>query len=364
MPIYYEIKDTEIEVTGDTYTKRHLLKSEGARWDAKNKAWTMPVSSRYWVENTLDAVPRVKVVEKEVEKVTPPKITRLTQDDHERIEKMVARQVELAREKMLPDLAEHYNDDIEALAKSVKDGIIEEVGRQNTNLVLRLDEIEARAEKSRVIEVKTDRGTNKVTGLSHPMLETLITSLAAGLNVWIAGPSGSGKTYGAMQAAEALGLKFEAQGAMTMAHELTGFVDANGTYHETPFVRAFKEGGLILLDEIDAGSNEALLCLNSALANGFMSLPNGEHVKAHDNFKCIGAANTFGHGATAEYVGRVRIDAAFLQRFGARLDWGYDEELETKMTGNDEWSARVQAARAAAKEQGLKVMITPRQSQA
>jgi cobaltochelatase CobS len=212
------------------------------------------------------------------------------------------------------------------------------------------------------VDVITQDATRTVDGLSHHMLPTLVRSLATGLHVWLAGPSGSGKTHGAEQAAQALGLTFRLQGAMTMAHELTGFVDAGGTYHETPFVTTFRSGGLILLDELDAGSNEALLALNAALANGIMCLPSGEIIRAHADFRCIGAANTFGQGATADYVGRTRIDAAFLQRFGVRLTWAYDEALETAMADMPTWSARVQRARQRAKEAGLKVLITPRAS--
>jgi cobaltochelatase CobS len=212
------------------------------------------------------------------------------------------------------------------------------------------------------VDVVTQDTTRTIDGLSHHMLPTLIRSLATGLHVWLAGPSGSGKTHGAEQAATALGLTFRLQGAMTMAHELTGFVDAGGTYHETPFVTTFRNGGLILLDELDAGSNEALLALNAALANGIMCLPSGEIIRAHADFRCIGAANTFGQGATADYVGRTRIDAAFLQRFGVRLTWAYDEALETAMANMPAWSERVQRARQRAKEAGLKVLITPRAS--
>jgi hypothetical protein len=202
----------------------------------------------------------------------------------------------------------------------------------------------------------------------HPMAETLLMACTARkpdghhINVWIAGPAGSGKTYAAKQIAESLGLSFGFHGAMTMAHELTGFVDAGGHYHETQFVKLYRDGGLCLLDEVDAGSSEALLALNGALANGLMSLPNGQIITRHADFVCIAAANTWGSGATAEYVGRAKIDSAFLDRFGARLAWGYDEKLERDTSGNPEWARRVQAARQKAKDKGLKVLITPRAS--
>ncbi|WP_288927226.1 AAA family ATPase [uncultured Maritimibacter sp.] len=206
--------------------------------------------------------------------------------------------------------------------------------------------------------------------MRHEMTDTLLAAVAARgadgfrLNAWITGPAGSGKTTGARLVAEALGLEFGFHGAMTMAHELTGFVDAGGTYHETVFVRLFRDGGLCLLDEVDAGSSEALLALNAALANGTMSLPNGEIIHRHADFACVGAANTWGMGATADYIGRARIDAAFLDRFGARIHWDYDATLETAMCGNEKWAKRVQKARKKAAKAGLKVLITPRASMA
>jgi cobaltochelatase CobS len=151
---------------------------------------------------------------------------------------------------------------------------------------------------------------------------------------------------------------------MAMAHELTGFVDAGGTYHETVFVKRFRDGGLCLLDELDSWSAEATLCLNAALANGEVSLPTGEIVSRHPDFACVGAGNTWGQGATAEFVGRNRLDAAFLSRFAVKLAWGYDEKLESEICGNPAWARRVQKARAAAAKAGIKAVIDPRTSMA
>jgi MoxR-like ATPase len=356
----------EIVVTGNTYPRRNALRARGARWNAADKSWRFDYDTTIprWLESELGAVCDGAATTQTATTAKAPEVTRLDHDDWERVQKAIQVAVNGKADELKPDVAEAVKDDLAALAEAVQTGVAEQVALQTAALESRVALAEKRAEESRVLEVRTDKGAFKVEGRAHPLLDTLITSLGAGLHVWIAGPSGSGKTHGAMQAAKALGLDFEAHGAMTMAHELTGFVDAGGKYHETPFVRAFRNGGLVLLDEIDAGSNEALLALNAALANGFMSLPSGEVIEAHPDFRCIGAANTFGNGATAEYVGRVRLDAAFLQRFGARLDWGYDEELERQISGNVDWAKRVQRARRRAADAGLKIMITPRQSQA
>jgi cobaltochelatase CobS len=202
------------------------------------------------------------------------------------------------------------------------------------------------------------------------MAETLLRAITARdtsgarLNVWIAGPAGSGKTYAAKQAAAALGLDFGFHGSMSMPHELLGFVDAGGVYRATVFVRLFMAGGVCLLDEIDAGSDDARLAINAALANGLLSLPDGRIVDRHPDFVCIAAANTWGQGATADYVGRAKIDAATLSRFPVKLAWEYDAALETAMCGNPDWAARVQAARKRAAAAGVKHQIDPRHSMA
>lgn len=248
----------------------------------------------------------------------------------------------------------------ESEVRAIVESYMEALGAQ-------IDDIKTALEGKKTERLEIMQGGQNIRvleGLTHAKLSTLIRCLSVGLNVWLSGPMGAGKTRGAEQAAEALGLSFGMHGAMTMAYELTGFVDASGRYHDTPFVRAFRDGGLVLLDEIDAGSNEALLALNGALANGVMCLPNGQNIRKHADFRCIGAGNTFGGGATHEYIGRTKIDAAFLDRFGAKIAWGYDAALELAIASNNAWTARVQEARTKAAVAGLKVAITPRASQA
>jgi MoxR-like ATPase len=78
----------------------------------------------------------------------------------------------------------------------------------------------------------------------------------------------------------------------------------------------------------------------------------------------IATANTWGLGATADYVGRSKIDAAFLSRFPVRIHWDYDSALEVAISGNESFARRVIAARERARTHGIKVIIDPRASQA
>ena len=231
----------------------------------------------------------------------------------------------------------------------------------------RLDALESAAPRLLVVDHTGAALGADLPASRHPMLETLIKTVSARkpdgsrLNVWLAGPAGSGKTTAARMTAEALGLEFGPMGAMAQAHELVGFVDAGGRYHDTPFTRLYRSGGVCLLDEVDSSDAAVTLALNGPLDNGLMTLPTGETIARHADFVCIGAGNTYGSGATAEYIGRNKLDGAFLDRF-VSLAWGYDEALETALTGNEAWSRRVQKARRAAAKAGLKILITPRAS--
>lgn len=203
----------------------------------------------------------------------------------------------------------------------------------------------------------------------HPLFDALLTMVACGrerggLPVMLVGPAGSGKTTACQHVADAFGLPFYTNGALTGAHELTGYKDAAGHYHSTPFRRAFETGGVYLMDEMDRSDPGAILALNSALANGFMAFPDqAEPVKAHPDFIPIVAANTYGRGADRLYVGATQLDGSTLDRF-AMLAWDYDEALERTLAGDDPWTAYVQAARAAASDLRVRHIISPRASMA
>jgi hypothetical protein len=220
------------------------------------------------------------------------------------------------------------------------------------------------------IELAPQNGeTRTLDGHHHPMFAHLLKAAASRMangvppSIWIAGPAGSGKTHGAHMVAKALNLPWHYNGALSMPHELLGFIDAGGTYHRTPFREAYEHGGVYLFDEVDASDNSALLALNAALANGTATFPDCQ-ITRHPDCIVIATANTWGLGATADYVGRSKIDAAFLSRFPVRIHWDYDSALEVAISGNESFARRVIAARERARTHGIKVIIDPRASQA
>jgi len=199
-------------------------------------------------------------------------------------------------------------------------------------------------------------------GLRHCAFPAILAAVSFD-SVFLAGPAGAGKTTIAEQCAEALDTPFYFTGAVGSEYKLTGFVDAQGRTVRTAFREAFEGGGLFLFDEIDASDPAALLAFNAALSNGKFDFPDGS-VKRHPNFRCIASANTWGGGASREYVGRNQLDAATLDRF-ARIAMDYDPQLENLIAGalhkhGEAVAYYVQELRAAARRHSIRHVISPR----
>ena len=368
----------KITLTGRTFTHRAALSRAGGVWDGHKQTWTLlrrpeTEALAYRLADTTRQAEGDADTTRQAEGDADTSQAEGDADTSQAVASHTRRRVSRAAQATANtnDADTALLAAMQAYVASQQHATVEQTQTQTQTLdVDRVQPMIDAAVTKALQDVKATRVdivTNgemlrQIDGLHHEKMPVLIKCLTAGLNVWLAGPSGSGKTHAAEQAAEALGVSFGLHGAMTMPHELVGFVDASGKYHATPFTRAFRNGGLVLLDELDAGSNEALLALNAALSNNVMCLPDGSVVWRHKDFHCVGGANTHGQGATAEYVGRTKIDAAFLQRFGAKLDWHYDETLERAVAGNDAWVTRVQQARKQAAAAGIKVLITPRAS--
>ena len=90
-------------------------------------------------------------------------------------------------------------------------------------------------------------------------------------------------------------------------------------------------------------------------------------IKRHPDFHFIAAANTYGSGATLDYVGRNPLDAATLNRF-VFTPVDYDEKLERAMViaqyGDEynSWVTIVQTVRRVARDMELRHIISPRSS--
>lgn len=185
-----------------------------------------------------------------------------------------------------------------------------------------------------VVLPKLERGKQSIVkGRLHKDFAELLEILTIENQAFLGGAAGTGKTTLAAQCAEALQLPYahiSCTAGMSEAH-LLGRMIADGTYISSKFVELYENGGVFLADEVDAADANTLLVLNSALANGYISVPNrasNPTAMRHENFYMVCAANTFGNGSS-EYSGREILDAAFLDRFVlSKMHVDYDKELE------------------------------------
>lgn len=208
-------------------------------------------------------------------------------------------------------------------------------------------------------EIKTPITTRKIQGVTHEKFDTVLNLVNEDIPVFLTGAAGTGKNVICKQVAESLDLDFYFTNAVTQEYKLTGFIDANGHYHETQFYKAFKNGGLFFLDEMDGSIPEVLIMLNAAIANRYFDFPN-EKVEAHKDFRIIAAGNTFGTGADIEYTGRYQLDAASLDRF-ALVEVDYSPKIENAISnGDDELCEFIREFRFATHTAGIKHLATYR----
>lgn len=222
---------------------------------------------------------------------------------------------------------------------------------------------EVKKENKLTIEIRKPDGSIKILEGVLPISFPRIIALAqARRNILLVGPAGCGKTFIAEKVAEALGLAFSSLSVSIGMSEsqLAGWLVPTGEggkfeYRRAPFVQAFEEGGVFLLDEVDAGDSNTMTFINTALANSFMSIPNRYNnpiARKHPDFVCIAAANTYGTGADRMYVGRNQLDEATLDRFRVgTIEMDYDEQVERAIVRGDilEWGWGVRARVRASK---------------
>jgi hypothetical protein len=258
--------------------------------------------------------------------------------------------------------------------KEVVEGIVSHaIARHSASVDAKISELtRVIAETKPTVKHITLTGgeVRKVEGRTHFMFDKVLRVVDAGMSPWITGTAGVGKTMLAEQIATALGLEYSPESFCSQSSkaEIKGYKDGHGLYQSVDFRKRFEEGGVYLLDEIDAANPNILLTLNSALSNGWMMFPDGK-VKRHEKFVAIASANTYGNGATAEYVGRQVIDGSTLNRF-VKIDMPIDEIMEAGIVGDLSrdgdagrvWLEIVRRARANVATNGLKVIISPRDS--
>ncbi len=155
--------------------------------------------------------------------------------------------------------------------------------------------------------------------------------------VFITGLSGNGKTLMVEQVCASLkrecirvNISIE-----TDETDLIGgptLINGNIVNRDGPVVIAMKRGAILLIDEVDRGSNK-LMCLQGILeGKPYFNKKSGEYVHPAAGFNIISTANTKGRGSEeGRYLSQI-LDDAFLERFPITVEQDYpDAKTEKKI---------------------------------
>jgi len=165
--------------------------------------------------------------------------------------------------------------------------------------------------------------------------------------VFVTGLSGNGKTLMIEQVCASLKRElFRVNVTIeTDEDDLMGghtLVNGNISFREGPVVKAMRKGSVLLLDEVDLGSNK-LMCLQSVLeGKGYLIKKTGEWVTPAPGFTVLATANTKGQGSEdGKFIGTQIMNEAMLERFAITMQQEYPPvsvekkilEKEMELTG-------------------------------
>jgi MoxR-like ATPase len=159
---------------------------------------------------------------------------------------------------------------------------------------------------------------------------------------YISGPTGNGKSTMVEQicAKHKKPLIRVNLNMMTDEEQLIGsktLVEGNVHVVEGPVLIAMRTGTTLLLDEIDAGSANTLLCLQPILeGKPYYFKLNNEMIIPAAGFNVIATANTKGKGSDdGRYIGTNILNEAFLERFAVTFEQEYPAaKVEVKIIKN------------------------------
>lgn len=327
----------------NTYDNKDHIRRMGGEWNSKSKRWE---ACNAHVAKSLSVLcGRVKGIQ-----YIP--IDEASEEVDMREEGSVAEmRKELAEMTLRAERLQNEKDDIIEKKEALQKEVDEEV---------------------KIIKcIRPDGEEVEIEGVVHREFERVKQLCEARMNVFLFGPTGCGKSHLCEQVANALGLDYAFVSCTSGMSEgqLGGRLlptgdDGQFNYVVSEFIRCFEEGGLFLLDEIDAADANVLLLVNAALANGRVAVtnrPGKPYAVRHPDFVCIAAANTLGTGADRLYSGRNQLDASTLDRFQiGKVQLEYDERIERALCPDDKLRGHWQCIRRAIEAHGLERAMSTR----
>lgn len=183
--------------------------------------------------------------------------------------------------------------------------------------------------------------SNYVAFGNHKDVEQIIKS-GIFYPTYITGPTGNGKSTMVEQicAKHKKNLIRVNLNMMSDEDQLIGsktLTNGNVEIVEGPVLIAMRTGSTLLLDEIDAGSANTLLCLQPILeGKPYYFKLNNETIVPAPGFNIFATANTKGKGSDdGRYIGTNVLNEAFLERFAVTFEQEYPSaKVELKIIEN------------------------------
>jgi nitric oxide reductase NorQ protein/cobaltochelatase CobS len=174
----------------------------------------------------------------------------------------------------------------------------------------------------RVPAVPADAYVHRDQTAGHTDVEVVTRALAAGMNVLLKGPPGVGKSFLTryLCARTNRPLYRITLSETTYREDLLGQIhlvtgpggDSVTEWVDGPLTRAAREGGVLLMDEINAADANTVAALNAVMEGRrtrSLTIPRtGETITPHEQFRVVATANP-------GYQGTYELNAAFEDRF-------------------------------------------------
>lgn len=159
--------------------------------------------------------------------------------------------------------------------------------------------------------------------------------------MYVAGLSGNGKTMMIEQACAQAKREYVRVQITPETDEddlIGGFRLLNGetVFAKGPVIKAMEAGAILLIDEIDRGSNKLMALQGVLEGKPVLIKKTGEVVRPAPGFNVIATANTKGQGDEAgRFIAATIIDEAFLERFNVTIEQPYPSAaVEKKIISN------------------------------
>jgi len=222
-----------------------------------------------------------------------------------------------------------------------------------------------------LIEVKYDDGKVVNVGRQHklfPKLLRMVQATEAGMICTMVGEPGSGKTNVVEALAKALDVPNHAFYVISLTNQtslsqLMGFLNGSGEYVDSPIYKVVKHGGVLLIDEFEAGNPNSWMAFQMAATNRFVGFPNGETVFKHPKCYIIAAGNTTGAGGDDRYPARNQLDMASRTRLAIiqwDTDWDLVFDIVADFGGDVVWAKKVRAINRILETKKIKFIFSAR----